>query len=324
MILIPAFWALGLVLQGVGNDVAGRVNDEVITWQEVRRELPTVPPEGEGGKTMLYEKLRELVEERVVLQEAKKLNIKVDERDIDKRIEEERARFPSKERFDMYLRFRKLEWKEYREAIRRDILEMQVIQYKYREWISPKDPNVDATSTTPAINEIVIPMEVREYYVSHRVEFSEVESARVGVLVLEHKSDEEKAKKMRLIKSLRRKIEEGSDFLAVAMMYTEGPRTQAALMGEMTRTTPYGPGVADLVFERMNEGDLSPVVERQGQLLIFFLQQLERREPLDLADATPIIRTMLIGQRRNANRRRLIDALINKAYVEPEWLFKKK
>jgi peptidyl-prolyl cis-trans isomerase SurA len=309
-------------LQAAG-DVAGRLNDEIITWDEVYKELgPRVKRDNSDAyRELLNAQLKQMIEKRLILQEAKKLGIKVDERDVDKRLEEEKLRLVDEERFRMFLHYRKRTHKEFREDLRQEILEAQLIQYKYREWISPDERTRAPDSVVPAINEIVSPMERKAYYVANREQFSAVEEGRVGTLVLVFQSQEERERKLKLAKSLKRRLEEHADFLATAYLYHEGPRQDGAIVAPMGRDTPYGPEVAEMIFEKMNEGDVSPVVERPGRFILFYLAELKRQEPKSLGDASPIINSILVNQRRVENRQRLIQALLKRAYVEPGWLF---
>lgn len=313
-------------LQATGGDVAGRVNEETITWAEVDKQLPEhLPDDPKSLEQLRLSLLKKIIEERLFVQEAEKLKIVIEERDIDEQLASDIARVGGDDKFRQFLLANNLTLKEYRLQLRTQMLVTQVIQYKYQEWIPPDERARQPDSVVPAINEIITPEEIRkEYERSKNTKFSARHEARVGVLTLEYGDEETRAAKMRLAESLRRKIDAGSDFMAIALLYTEGPRTEEALMQAITPSTSYGEDVAKLLFTGMKEGEVSPVVDQRGFLYLFFLQALMVREPLTLGDATSIIRASLIYERRNQNRERLLEALIDHAYVEPASLFKRR
>ena len=315
-------WA---AFQNVGGDVAGRVNEDIITWADVDKRLPTPPPApGDGLEQLRMAMLKQLIEERIFVQEAEKLKIDIVERDIDEQLATDIQKVGGDEKFRQFLLANNLTLKEYRGHLRTQMLVTQVIQYKYQEWIPPDERSRQPDSVVPAINEIITPEEIcQEYKRSRDVKFNARREARVGVLMLEYSDDESRAAKMRLAESLRRKIAAGTDFMAMAVLYTDGPRTEDALMQTITPSTSFGEEVSKLVFSGgIKEGEVGPVVDQRGFFYLFYLQSLNVREPLSLGDATSIIRASLIFERRNENRKRLLEALIDHAYVEPVWLFK--
>lgn len=315
------FWA---ALQSTGGDVAGRVNEDVITWAEVDKRLPSPRPV-EGLDQLRQALLKQLIEERIFVQEAEKLKIKIEGRDIDEQLGSDIARVGGDEKFRQFLLTNNMTLKEYRQHLRTQMLVTQVIQYKYQEWIPPDERARQPDSVVPAINEIITPEEIRQEYVrSKDAKFNARRDARVGVLMLDYADEATKAERMRLAESLRRKIAAGTDFMAMAVLYTDGPRTEETLVQTITPTTSYGEEVARLVFNGMKPGEISPIVDQRGFLYLFYLQALNVRDPMSLGDATSIIRASLIFERRNQNRQRLLEALIDHAYVEPASLFKRR
>jgi hypothetical protein len=323
---MPSFLAavglLALAAQDGRGEVAARVNGEVITWDEVNKKLRGVEPVNEE---LRFSKLREVAEDLLFLQEARKLKIKIEERQIDERLDDEIRRVGGEDNFMRYLATKRTTRTEYREELRNEMLVATVIAHKHRDWISPDDRTRDAKSVVQPINEIVGPEEVRAYYLEHPQQFEAEERALVARLELDFKDEAERREKLRLAHSLRRKLMAGTDFQLTVRFYSDGPKSDTEFIKWETRDSLRDEEAARLIFDGNKEpGKVTSVLERPGRFLIYLIPQIDKREAMSLGDATGLIRTSLIHEKRKQNKRKLLEALIKAAHIEPQYLFQKE
>ncbi|MBU4488022.1 MAG: peptidyl-prolyl cis-trans isomerase [Candidatus Omnitrophica bacterium] len=202
----------------VVDKIVGVVNGEVITQREVAQYLYPVYEEYQKEYTgrNLEEKMMEaedmvlnqLIEDKLILSEAKKEGIKADNDEVDARIREIAIeRFGSEEKFREVLAIQNISFSEMKESLRNDIIKSKIVREKVGSRV------------------IITPSEVRRYYDEHIDEFVEPESAEVfNMLVRKKEAQDDKSKE--LIKKIKTLIDNGKDFEALAMEYSEGPNAK--------------------------------------------------------------------------------------------------
>lgn len=266
------------------GDVAARVDGRPILWADVEKRLP-------DGYTdeLRYATLRLIVEERLFLQAGEREGLEVTDRDLDAQLEQDIKRAGGDAGFRDLLRRLNMTSAEYRQWLRAQVFVNGLQGYVSQVWVRDND--------WPALHENITPEEIREYYASHKTQFFAVDEVRVAALEVDDRA---------LAESLRRKAGQGSDFEGLAEPY-----------GGVRRSMEPGTAYAGLAA-----GDLAPVVERDGRFTLALIESVNRRDARSLGDATPTIRSLLVHERRNENRRRLRDFLLERARVEPIDLFR--
>src|SRR3989338_6493562 len=199
----------------VVDKIVGVVNGEVITQREVMQSLFPLYEEYKKEYTgkKLEEKmveaedmvLNQLIEDKLVLSEAKKEGIKADDSEVEARIRGIiKNRFESEEKFREVLAIQNISFSNMKDALKNDIIKSKIVRQKVGGRI------------------VITPSEVRQYYDEHINEFVEPERAEVlNILVRKKDQKDEKAKE--LIKKIKALLDRGEDFEAVAREYSEGP-----------------------------------------------------------------------------------------------------
>lgn len=303
---------------GVG--IAARLNDEVITWKDVDDRLKLDPKD--ITPAMRRSKLREVVEERLFLQWARKSNITVSDQEIDDHIRRELKTFQNEEQYDAWLRSRGMTKTENRERWRTQILVSKLTMYLVRKsWTNPDG------DTPGLMQEYVPPEEVRRYYAEHPNQFKAIEHVTTWRIGLQFRTAAEEAAKRERAEAVLRKLEEGTDFYILAyhesdVWITKEERVygHVGLKREEAGKF-YAPETVKLLFETLKEGEISPIVKDGKTFYIFKLMQRVSQKEETFEAAQPKIRSFLEHQKREENRKRLRNELLKRALVVPENLF---
>lgn len=144
--------------------VVAVVNKEVITSKELKDFLDllrlrlSLVYENEADLAREYNKQKEealenLIEDRLIIQEAKAEKIEIPQERIDKKLEEFASRFTSRQHFEETLRSQGLSFGSLREKIREQLLIRQIIDEKVRSHIE------------------ISPSDITDYYKTHQEEF---------------------------------------------------------------------------------------------------------------------------------------------------------
>jgi len=219
-ILFRLFFAFAFLVSaqsGVWSEVVSRVvaqvNGDIITSQEldqIVRPLYAKYKSVYSGEE-LEKRIREarknaidqLIERKLILQEAKKKNIQVDPKDIETKLGQIKSKFDSDEEFYYALEKEGMTVDQLRENINEQLLVRTLTRQEVTRSIS------------------VSPKEVDDYYKKHIDDFSEPEMVQVGQILVKKGKDAEAARKK--IEKAFAKLKKGNSFESVVKEYSEGP-----------------------------------------------------------------------------------------------------
>jgi hypothetical protein len=316
------FTSLLLLLLAQGDDkknssLAARINNEVIAWDDLAVEMKRGGAPNDDP-TLRKAFLQRMAVRILMLQEAKKLGIKVEAKDVDAAIARDIQNFKSEENFAAWLSRRGMTRQQHRIEREQMLLQQRLISTKYYMWIQ------DPTSDSPAIHEFVTPTEMRNYYNSSHREFEAHEYVKLARITLQFQTEEERKERMKLAQSILRHIDVGTDFALLAQtlprMYPDNVQMQ--LMDNFDRNNKFFPEwITTLVMDKMEKGQLSGILEDKGALhIIKVLEKVVQKEE-SFEEAQPKIRTILEYEKRNNNTNVLTRELIKNAYYSPPDLF---
>jgi len=302
----------------VTEGIAARINNEIVTWKDVLDTLKQVKTE-DITLELRMSRLRELAEERLFLQAARLNQLTISEQDVDDAMMREVKNAGGEEEFEKYLRIKGKTKTEYREELRRTLLRYKLFRHLLQKsWTQP------GRDTPGLMLDFVAPEEIRRYFGAHPEQFRAIEHATFWRIGLQFSTDREEEGKREIAESILRKIEEGGEFSMMAWFYSDIPRAR----GYHERGTPreeagkfYSPDTVQLLFDRMKEGEISPIVKDGKTLNIFKLEQKVNQKEEPFEDAQVKIRSFLEHERREKNRQMLRDHLLKGAYLWPADLF---
>lgn len=306
------------------GNVAARLNSEVITWDEIDLRL--------GGAEDLSPdlrraELRRVVQERLFMQEAKRLQLAISEAQIDNRIESIKKQLGRPgdprdlldERFEVWLRQRRRTLSEYREDLRVELTGNAVYSRLFSD--SVRNPGLHSTLLT----EFVSPDEVRAYYQANPDQFKPIFNVTVMRIALRFATEEEKQLKFRLADSLKRKADAGGDFQVLAIYYSDVRPGESRYPGHRElrpEASEYSEEVNRLLFHDLAEGAVSAPIVDKNTVNLFKLEHREDEKGISFEDAQARIRALLENKKREENRVLLRNELLKRCYLDPSDLFK--
>ncbi len=238
--------------------VAAVVNGEVITESEmdtylrpIYQQLQAEPQPREAVEEKLRDirnkLLNQLIEDKLVYQEASKLNIQVDPAEVENEVEQMKRQTPKDKDFDEILEMQGLSMKDLKERVKRQIMIRRLHDQEVRAKI------------------VVSPVEVEEYYRAHLNEFANEELIKVRSLTI-RKSPEAQEKgltdenAMNKIKDFRNRISSGENFSALVKQYSEDTRAKNGGTSDWIKRGEMNPEIDKAIFET-DAGKMTEIIE---------------------------------------------------------------
>lgn len=293
------------------DQVVAVVNDEAITqseldillrplYQQFRREY-----KGDELITRLNEArrklLNQLIEDRLVFQEATKQNIQVDEDEIDERMKEFEKRFKSQLQMEEALKKEGLIYNNMRERIQRQLVIRRLHDTEIRAKVA------------------VSPLEVEGYYQNHPEEFTKQERIRLRSITI-RKSElarekgltDEAAKKK--IEGLRQEVKGGKDFATLAKENSEDSNAE---QGGLTDWVERGMMIAaiDEVIFKLKPQEVSEIVETPLGYHCFRLEERQDGQKLTLDQSREAVFAKIFEEKAQERYREWMEELKRSAYI---------
>lgn len=245
--------------------------------------------------------LNQLIEDRLVLQEAEKRGIEIEETAMDRKMEEFKKRFKSEQEMEQALASEGITLKRLRERFRKQMMIRALHDIEIRSRI------------------VVSPLEIEEYYHNHPEEFSRPLRLRIRSITI-RKSEEARTKGLtdevakERIEEARQRVLAGEDFGKVAREISEdnnaseGGLTDWIRPGEMIRPI-------DEVLFKLEEGQISEVIETPVGYHFFQIVARDPGRQKPLEEARDEIYAKLYYQKSQARFREWMEELKRKAYI---------
>ena len=306
------------VATNTSGEIAARINNDIITWKDVQEVLKEIKP-GDLSMELKKSKLRDMAEERMFLQAAKKYNLVVTEQELDEAQRRDIKMYGSEEEFERVIRIRFGTKTAYREDKRRQILIYKLYRHLMQQsWTNP------GKGTPGLMLDFVAPAEIRKYYEDNEKQFQAIERISFMRIGLQFMNGAQKEAKQRLAESLLRKLDEGAEFAMMAFFYSDIRRAKDFRdMGVSRKDCAdfYTPETIKYLFDTMKEGEVSPIIKDGRSFNIFKMEQKINQKAETFEEAQGKIRSMKENQYREENRKKLRDHLRKDAYLWPSDLF---
>ncbi|MBI4432931.1 MAG: peptidylprolyl isomerase [Candidatus Omnitrophica bacterium] len=189
------------------------VNDEVVTERDLDTAMAPVVAQfrtmyaakefEEKIKEARQDFLRKIIEDKLILTEAKRRQVIVKDEEVDESLDQVRAKFPNRETFLKAIEEQGLTEKKLWDRFRDQLMTQKLVDYEVRSRIS------------------VSPGEVSDYYKARPEEFAQADRVRLQhILVRVGTRPEADAKEF--ADELATQIRQGKDFEELARSYSEG------------------------------------------------------------------------------------------------------
>lgn len=291
----------------VVDRIVAVVNDDIITQSELEESmLPFIADYRlRYGEERLKDKVDEarqdalnrLIEEKLILQDAKRRDITVDEQEIKEMLQHVKSRFGSEE--------------EFRRTLKASGVTMAKLNQRYKEQIMMKKLINGIVNAKVHIS----PTQIAAHYYAHRGDFLTPKTVRFKVLLLKPLPDRDIEQTEKLTLQILDRIRAGEDFDMLVKGYSQGPNIdKGGDMGYM----PEGSIIKEVEDEisHMEPGEISGLIKTATGFNIVKL--IDRKEPevKSLAEATDIIRRRLFQIEAELTLREFVNELKKDAYIK--------
>jgi parvulin-like peptidyl-prolyl isomerase len=309
-LVIVLMLSVRIVAGEIKEQIVAVINDEIITYSELERILAPIFEQYEriysGAElfSMLQKARRDvlnhLIEEKLIVQEAKKQNIKGllgDEfaKDVEQSIAQIKAKFPSEE--------------EFLKQMKREGTTMERFRAQQEDRTLVKAMLIKEASSKCSVS----PMEVREYYDSHKEEFTESEKIHVSQIWIREKP-EKPGEAERVAKEILGRLNAGEPFAELAKKYSHCPYASRGGDWGFIGRGHWNKELEDAAFA-LEPGAHSGIVKSS---LGYHIIMLHEKKPSSVKPLTQVyaeIEGKLFNEKASTKRDEWITRLKNKAYI---------
>ena len=282
------------------------VNDEIITQGEVDRVLMPIYIQFKNlySGQELTEKLEEvrenvvtrMVQDKLLLSEAKKMEIEVTDKEVEARIDEIKKNFSSEEEFEDTLLKEDIALGALKNKHRERILIDKIIDLEIRRRVS------------------VSPSEVVDFYETNREKFREPQKVKVKSILIKVNEERPDKQALKLARTISRRLEEGGDFGLLAKEYSDGPYADSG--GEMgwVRDGELMDKINVIVFS-LNKNEMSEVLKTKLGYHILLVEEKEPPKIMELDQVKSKIEQVLMNQKMQEKLGRWVESLKKDAYI---------
>jgi peptidyl-prolyl cis-trans isomerase SurA len=296
------------------EEVIARVNNEIVTRSEYDRARVTAEDDArqecqakctpEQLKAAIDERqknsLRDLIDQSLLVQRGKDMGIGV-EPDVIKRLDQIRVqnKIDSMEELEKAVTSQGLNWEDFRNNIRNQLLTQRVISSEVGSHITISDD------------------EVQKYYNEHKAEFMRPEQVALSAIEVNTggKSPEEVAKLKEKAETALKRVKDGEDFGEIAKRFSDGSTAKdgGGYLGTYKRGE-LSKELEDRVF-KMKRKELTDVIEtKQGFLILEVLEHYDEGEQ-SVEKVRNEIMDRLYTQRMEPALRNYLKTLREQSYV---------
>ncbi len=260
--------------------VVARVNDEIITLTELEeayQELKSALPEGERmpSKRKLLERM---IENRLLLQEAKRQEIKVSEGEIQENIERVKAGFLSEKAFELALEREGIKIADMEKRYEEELIIKKLIDRKVK-------PEVEVTKK-----------EIRGYYEKNKGRFREAEKMKIRYVLFKDYSQARK---------ILEELKSGAPFEEIVKEGYLG----AFQRGQLDRRI-------EEVASSLQKGEISSIIKTEAGYHIIKLVKKEEARLKKLSEVREEIRNILSAQKMEQKLKEYLKKLKAKQEIE--------
>lgn len=233
-------------------------------------------------QSMKLDLLDKLVEDRLILQEAKKNNIRVDESRVKARINEIRKHYNSDAEFKDDLAKQGLTQADIESRIREQLLMYNIVEYMVKDKI------------------VVRPDEVTNFYDKNRKELVSDEERELEAITLENED---------LAKTISYELRTDQKLVDLAAKYSLTVNTLKARQGELRKD------IEDVVF-KLGISEISNPVKIDDKYCVFKLNNIIPARHLTLSEAQDKIHAFLFEKKMQEKLTKWLDELKQKSYIK--------
>lgn len=282
------------------------VNDEVITQSELDRQLAPVyqsfKEQYKGAEFFTQmskarvQILNQMVEDKLVLQEARKKNIQISKQDVDRKLAEFKERFKSVNDFQRFLDSQGVTLNKMKERYRDMLMIQRMHQIAVRSRV------------------VVSPLEAKRYYEEHPDEFMTPKGYLMRSITI-RKADDKRGALRNKLENLRKKIVNNEvEFEDAAVEHSEDTHADEGGNMDYISEGEFIPHLEEAMF-KLNPGEVTPVLESEIGYHIFKMEDVREAEAPAFEDVKKKIEGMLYYQKSKKRFSEWVTQLREDAYI---------
>ena len=282
------------------------VNDEIVTEQDLANAMAPVMAQvrtmytgqeyEEKAKEARKDFLQKVIEDRLILSEAKRRKVIVKDEEVDDMIAEVRNKFPSKEVFLKAIEDQDLTEKKLWGHFRDQLMTQKLVAYEVRSRVS------------------VSPGEVNEYYKAHSEEFSQGERVRLQHILIRSGGARTEEEAKTFAETLEAQIKSGALFEDLAKTYSEASEAkEGGEMGWMEKGQLLGE--IDTQVFALNPREVTPPIQSSLGTHIFKVVDRQISSIKPISEVRGQIQEQLFKEKMSARLEKWISDLKKNAYI---------
>jgi peptidyl-prolyl cis-trans isomerase SurA len=293
-----------LVEGKIFDRVVAKVNSEIITLSSIEARADVLKQkymENYDGNQILLEALEMMIDEKLQIQQGKKMGFEVDDITVDAAIKDiEKKNSLENGQLAIMLESEGKSIEAYRNNVRDQILVSKITRFELGSRVSVSKRNIE------------------KYYHDNQKEYWELSKARVKhILILFEKGASEKIrkKKNKRIKEILAELKEGKDFAEAAKEYSEdisasiGGDVGFIVKGQMV------PEFEKAVY-RLKEGEISDVVETEYGYHIIKAEEIQKGRTQPFKEVENKIKNILLSRKQKSAYKDWMSELRESAFIE--------
>lgn len=311
------------------DSIVAIVNDEIITYGEliskIKNSLQGIENSSLAANQKEYQKqqlmkiaLRHLAEQKLVLQEAKRQNIKISDKTL-------------KEQVDKELKEKGVQGTESEEIDLSDLIHSRMV---LQELFQKKAGYSKEEKRRATIDTFVSPLEIRQYYEKNIREFTKESKIKTRIITLFYSKHGGKAQTLEKAQAIVKQLREGADFAELAKIHSNDPYSQEGgtwprrEKGKEVVWDFFGKNEAlykevdDIAFS-MKKGEISDPIplENEPYCQIIMIEDLQEGGVVPFSEAQDPIRQKIRYEKMVSALMAMKSRLKERAFVWPAGLF---
>lgn len=308
MILVSVFTFFGNTIHAeIIDRIVAVVNDEPITQSEFEMSFAPVYQQyvetfqGEELQEKLLEArimvLNQLIEDKLIYQEAVRRGVTVIDAEIDERIKQFEERFSSTEEFKDELQKQGFTIKQLKQRQREQISVQKLYQYEVLSKV------------------VVSPQDVEQYFSDEADEYTKPERAKVRCIMLRKDTAKEPFETTRgRLQDIIEQYEQGASFETLARTHSEESHAQEGGDLGFVERGQMITAIDEAIFNA-TIGTLTDIVESEIGYHVFLVEAKQEKKVTPLEEVKETIRTQLFREKTEARYRAWIEELKQDAYI---------
>jgi parvulin-like peptidyl-prolyl isomerase len=239
-----------------------------------------------------------MIEDKLILQQASKKNIKASEEEVDEKFNDVKSQFADAQEFEKILQSQGLTVSDLKDKYEEQIMIKKLINREVRSKIN------------------LSPTEIYQYYKEHKEDFKIPAKAEVQTILIRKKDADNKQKDAdkERIEEIKKMLEEEENFSELALKYSEDPSAEkGGKMGYIKKDEMMDK--VDKVIFSLEEGETSDIIETSVGYHIFKITDKKAGSIKSFEEARPEIENILFQDKAKARYSNWMESLKENAYI---------